>query len=168
MVRCDELTIFGNEHSIVFTLTAVIIDAFRFRRNVTEDNRNIVCKAADMVAETDAFIDIIGLIPDVTNQVPGYGKLRKDNKLAVLFFGLCNHGFHGLGIVARVAGMHVELSQCYFQHMTNLLNKCRNQITLIVTYFTHECTIRFSEGGRMCSCLFRFNGIGHFFVACKT
>ena len=102
--------IVGTEHGIVFALSSIRIDVSFFFCNVAVDNSNVLRELTNFIAAGSTFIDEIGLIPNISDEITGNGKFREDDDVTLFFFGFGNGFLHGFDITAWIASMDIQLS----------------------------------------------------------
>ena len=113
--RRNPAAIIGDEHGVVFPRPAVEVDTVRFFGDVAEDDGYAIRQGFDFFAEAGAVVDIVGLVPNVTDEVARDGEFREDDEVAAGGFGLGNEVFHDGRVLPWIARVDVCLGKCYFK-----------------------------------------------------
>ena len=113
--RGQPVAVVGDEHGVIFSRPAVEVDPVRLFGYVAEDDGHAMRQVADFFAEADAFVDVIGLVPDVADEVAGNGKFREDDDVTAGCLGLGDEVLHDRRVLPRIAGIDPGLGECYFK-----------------------------------------------------
>ena len=113
--RRNPAAVVSDEHGVVLPRPAVEVDPVRLFGDVAEDDGHAVGQGLDFFTEADAVVDVVGLVPNITDEIARNSELREDDEVAAGCFGLGDTFFHDGRVLSWIARVDICLGKCYFK-----------------------------------------------------